>query len=88
MKALPASAERQGWDLQRFIIWPDPRRKRPLESMNTETRRQERHMDFTANQNKKQQLQEKEKQLAAVMDEYGKESVCLAFPEAWTAVCS
>ena len=36
-------------------------------------------MDFTANQNKKQQLQEKEKQLAAVMDEYGKESVCLAF---------
>ena len=39
---------------------PDPRRKRPLESMNTETRRQERHMDFTANQNKKQQLQEKE----------------------------
>lgn len=45
-------------------------------------------MDFTANQNKKQQLQEKEKQLAAVMDEYGKEPVCLAFPEAWTAVCS
>ena len=36
-------------------------------------------MDFTANQNKKQQLQEKEKQLAAVMDEYGKEPVCLAF---------
>ncbi len=36
-------------------------------------------MDVTANQNKKQQLQEKEKQLAAVMDEYGKEPVCLAF---------
>ena len=43
--------------------------------MNTETRRQEGHMDFTANQNKKQQLQEKEKQLAAVMDEYGKELI-------------